>query len=51
VLGKITLTRSNGSVKVSTCEQYICETYGDPGIGLLRNVIRALENKNGKHGK
>jgi hypothetical protein len=51
LLDTLTLTRSENTVRVSTCEQYIRETYGKTGIGLLRSIMRALEQEDGKHGK
>ena len=51
LLDTLTLTWSKNTVKVSTCEQYIQEMYGNTGTMLLKNLIRALEDGDGKYGK
>ncbi|OGM42240.1 hypothetical protein ABOM_009070 [Aspergillus bombycis] len=43
----LTLTRSESSVKVSTCRDYVGEMYGDEGIRLLRHIVRALVTDDG----
>lgn len=50
LLDMLTLTKSESTVEVSTCQQYIEETYGSKGILLLKNIIRALERDDGKFG-
>ncbi|KAL2820975.1 hypothetical protein BDW59DRAFT_181310 [Aspergillus cavernicola] len=48
LLETITLTLSENAVKVLTCEQYIRDTYGEDGIGLVTDLLGALGRDDGK---
>ena len=51
VLKSITLTMSDGGVKVTTSEAFIREKYGEFGIAFVRNIISTLGRGNGSYGE